>query len=140
MGFLNDMADAAGENSKSKGFLDSENIALELITEHGSFFTHEDVKNAYNSRRLALIHSEVSEALEAIREGKKADLESFAVEMEDLETAYKKHIKGSIEDEMADIIIRALDYCHHNDIDIQTFVDIKMNYNQSRPVKHGKKF
>jgi len=73
--------------------------------------------------RLALIHSEVSEMLEAIR---KPDLTG--------------HIPGlPLEnEEAADVFIRLLDYCHAFNIDLESAVRLKMAFNETRPYKHGK--
>lgn len=66
---------------------------------------------------LALIHSEVSEALEADRRG---DHENFA-------------------EELADILIRVFDLCGAKDIDLEKAVIIKMERNKGRSYKHGGK-
>ena len=42
------------------------------------------------------------------------------------------------EEELADIIIRALDLSRRLGIDIQRAVEEKHNYNKTRPYKHGK--
>ena len=41
--------------------------------------------------------------------------------------------------ELADCIIRILDYCGEEDIDIEEFIKIKHEYNKTRPYKHGGK-
>ena len=75
---------------------------------------------------IALIHSELSEALEEYRNGKPIVYE----------------IDGKpegIASEFADVIIRVLDYCGHAGIDIEEAIRVKMEYNKTRPYKHGGK-
>lgn len=42
--------------------------------------------------------------------------------------------------ELADLIIRALDFAANEHIDIETHVRLKMRYNSMRPYKHGKEY
>lgn len=41
--------------------------------------------------------------------------------------------------ELADAVIRILDYCGHVGIDIEKAIEIKHEYNKTRPYKHGGK-
>ncbi|MBU5267325.1 hypothetical protein KQI21_10945 [Virgibacillus proomii] len=66
---------------------------------------------------LALIHSEVSEVLEADRKG---DQENF-------------------EEELADVCIRIFDLCGSKDIDLEDAIYTKMERNKGRSYKHGSK-
>jgi NTP pyrophosphatase (non-canonical NTP hydrolase) len=66
---------------------------------------------------LALIHSEVSEALEADRKGNN---ENFA-------------------EELADVCIRIFDLCGSKEIDLETAISKKMEFNKTRSYKHGGK-
>jgi NTP pyrophosphatase (non-canonical NTP hydrolase) len=66
---------------------------------------------------IALIHSELSKALEADRKG---DTENFS-------------------EELADACIRIFDFCGAKGIDIETAISKKMEYNRSRTYKHGGK-
>lgn len=70
------------------------------------------------SKRLTAIHSEVSEAYEAL---KIQDLDKF-------------------EEELADIIIYTLGMCGGLDIDIEKVIVRKMRENELRPHLHGKSF
>jgi NTP pyrophosphatase (non-canonical NTP hydrolase) len=49
-------------------------------------------------------------------------------------------IKDTVEDELADVIIRTLDLCGYLGIDIEKHVELKMRYNESREYKHGKNY
>jgi NTP pyrophosphatase (non-canonical NTP hydrolase) len=78
---------------------------------------------------LCLVHSEVSEALEDYRMG-------LAV------TAQQANADGKpygIPSELADIIIRVMDICGLYGIDIDKAVKEKLQYNESRPYRHGGK-
>ena len=66
---------------------------------------------------LALIHGEVSEALEAHRKNRWANLEQFKIDQKSwkdnfinhFKTSFENHIKDTVEDELADTAIRVLD-------------------------------
>lgn len=93
---INDYVDEAYEIACSKGWHDN---TVEISTS------------------LALIHSEVSEALEADRGG---NTENF-------------------KEELADICIRVFDLCGSLDIDLEAAIRKKMEANKLRPYKHGGK-
>lgn len=48
--------------------------------------------------------------------------------------------KDTFEDEIADTFIRLADLCEALDIDIEWQIKNKMEYNKTRPAKHGKAF
>ena len=87
-------------------------------------------KHAVNiASKLALIHSEVSEALEELRAGD--GLSDFY---------YDKNGKPyGFAVELADAVIRILDLAEAMGIDMEEMIKIKMAYNEKRAYKHGGK-
>jgi NTP pyrophosphatase (non-canonical NTP hydrolase) len=125
------------ETAKSKGFYDKERNFGEII---------------------ALIHSEVSEILEADRKQKWSNInyhkelferkeENYKTGLDRTETPekyfkrlFEGEIKNTIPQEIADSIIRLLDLAGFLGIDIQSHVEIGMRYNKLREKMHGKKY
>lgn len=94
---------------------------------------------------LALIHSEVSEALEADRKNKYATENEFFepntfTSDESFKEQFLEHYKDTFEDELADIFIRLLDLAAYKKVDLAKHVEAKMRYNATREYKHGKKY
>lgn len=85
---------------------------------------------------LMLVVSELSEALEADRKGRHVDI----TKLEPGTYNFAETVKDTFEDEIADAIIRLFDLCGAMGIDIQRHVTEKLDYNASRPWKHGKQY
>lgn len=114
-----------------------------------------------NAIWLMLTVSELSEAIEADRKNKHADLTAFeeklpvvliAKDCEPMMTVteeeakrifkeqFEKHIKDTFEDEIADAFLRLMQLCGAHKIDIERHIQLKAMYNQLRPPKHGKAY
>ena len=75
---------------------------------------------------IALIHAEVSEVLEALRDGNPS--------------SNKIMDYSSVEEELADVVIRIMDWSFGNDFDVAAAIEAKVEYNEDREFMHGKAF
>lgn len=117
---LNSVAKQIHENARAKGFYDE-------TRNTGEFFM--------------LIVSELSEALEADRKGKRASVEAYELykrtENFDAES-FKDHVKDTVEDELADSVIRILDFCFFRGYDLDSILNMEsvMNCGNGKPTEN----
>lgn len=120
---LNRLCFEANDNATEKGFWDAPILPT---SENERECGH--IETLMFGAKLALIHSEVSEALEEIREDQPIN-----------ET---RIINGKPEGfgvELADIVIRVCDLAAQAGVNLGAMVNLKMRYNKTRPAMHGKK-
>jgi NTP pyrophosphatase (non-canonical NTP hydrolase) len=110
------------------------------------------VKPINFGERLMLVVSELAEALEADREGKwspkfvpDTTRKNNVPLLDTNPESYSQHgygifFRGSVEEVLADVIIRICDIAGIFGIDLDWHVKAKMAYNETRPYKHGKKY
>lgn len=143
-GDFNAISTLVHDNARSKGFWDHDEWVERLhdaidalpIPEQAKLLAEDQLNDIHDTlykgtRRntgemLALIHSEISEALEAVRKGNPPDdkIPQFS----------------GLEAELADTVIRIMDLGAAQDLRIAEAIVAKMNYNRTRKRKHGKEF
>lgn len=101
----------------------------DIAGEHG--FHENEVIGAVSDQRAAIyvanLHGEVSELWEATRKGKLQ------------QPCDKPCGLTCAEEELADIVIRAMDMAYALDISLGKAIEKKAEYNRTRPHKHGKR-
>lgn len=119
---INKLSEEIHRNNIDKGFYDDEKNIGEM---------------------LALVHSEVSEALEADRINNYTTYGNLITHLDnggDFKTGFEEHVKHTFEDELADIMIRVMDLAKYKNINLEWHIEQKMKYNSMREHKHGKKY
>lgn len=111
-GFLQDIIDDCHKTAVDKGWW------------------QEGVGNRNFPEQLALQHSELSEVLEDYRDGKDFD---------HIEVDQVSGKPTGIPIEYADLLIRVFDTCAAHNIPLVEALRMKMEYNKSRPYRHGNK-
>lgn len=113
---LEQMAQRIFANAQAKGFYPE-----------GYTPTAEPNAGRNDGEAIALMHSECSELLEACRD-------------EDVPQSRKIPKYTLAEEELADLVIRALDYSVSRKMRLGEAILAKHAYNLSRPYKHGRRF
>lgn len=116
------------QTAKSRGWWDQ---YQKLREEYPVLF--KDLLAEIIAAKLALITSEVSEALEEVR---KAPLDTANTYYLTTSSGNKPEGFGA---ELADIVIRVLDLAEWLGVDLEERIEEKMAYNAKRPYKHGGK-
>lgn len=94
---------------------------------------------------VALCHSELSEALEAYRDGEAlvhgcCGYCNFQENCDHQAPAGESYCKPEgVAVEMIDCIMRILDWCVMEGVDVEEILRMKLSYNKGRPYRHGGK-
>ena len=122
---LNKLIEIAYNNIKSKGFINDYRMLLDSIADATNAKNHLQMDrltsycmNTERCKDLMLVNTELSEAIDALRNGD----------------------NNHFEEEIADTLIRLFSICGKYNINVENIVLDKMDVNKSRPIMHGKLF
>lgn len=105
-------------------------------------------KRNYWTARLALITTEVAEAIEELRKGRRVDETWYSggavpghglAETDDIDYQDRPRKPEGVPSEIADVTIRSFDFAEEAKFDLAEIIDRKLHYNATRPFMHGKK-
>lgn len=146
---ITELVHASHKNATDKGFYENEMFTIgafkilkenNLINKDADKLINTNFINTVISSKLMLVVSELGEALEALRNRNLCKIERIPDTVEVNNDMFLQFVKDTFEDEIADVFIRLFDLCGFMQIDIERHINLKMNYNSTRPKLHGKEF
>jgi NTP pyrophosphatase (non-canonical NTP hydrolase) len=148
---LKDIIEQSNTIATEKRFWEDYDISIKKMKGLPDQYTDDDIeriKMAFYNEKIALILSELGEAVESMRLGRfykggKKGIEELlksSKESSMYPSTFITHVKDTFEDEISDTFIRLCDLCYKMNIDIETFIKLKLEYNKRRDDRHGKKF
>lgn len=121
-GVMREILEPSKDNAEPMSMRDLQKEIHKNAVEHGWWTSPPEIGTL-----LALVHSEVSEALEDARHG-------------DFRTRIEEDGKPcGFPSELADVVIRVMDISEHMGIDLEKEIITKHKYNKTRPYRHGDK-
>jgi len=118
-------------------FDEAQKQAYKIAVEHGWWEKPRDIPEL-----LMLMVTELAEAMEHYRKPFSPAEDHTWQEYRNYPSEHYYTLDGKPDGfyiELADIIIRILDLCGHDHVDIGELVRLKMEYNRTRPYRHGGK-
>jgi NTP pyrophosphatase (non-canonical NTP hydrolase) len=142
-----------GEGNDKRGFHAESDRLKADVSKAGSwieFSTLNAIRN-YQITKLALVIGEASEAIEELRAGREVT-EAYYPTNSDPTLSHESVIRSDrtgadlvahkpegVPSELADIVIRCMDFGHEWGIDLAAAIEEKLDYNETRPFMHGGK-
>lgn len=135
--FLREFQATCGANAAAHGFR-QEGIAVNELASRlraeGNDTLASSIVSSYASKRMNLIHDELSEGHDELRAGRLMD------EAYENTTPGKEGKPEGVPSELADVVIRAFDVADEFGIDLADVLFGKGDFNSKREAMHGKKF
>lgn len=144
MGEVTEMIREFHGNAVLKGFyIAPESILLDTKNDED----RKNIKDAFIAQRLALIMSELGEALEANRKdhyyaenNDRWTMDIVEENPEAFKNWFEARVKNKFEDELSDAVIRIFDLAGWLNIDLEKHITLKHRYNTGRPFMHNKNY
>ena len=141
---LNDLRDRAYAYAEKQGFHENVNFGEKfmLIVSELSEALEADRKEKRTPAFVSVLklpHT-LGEGVEKAEDGYPQFMEIKSLPENWITGIYDNEIKGTVEEEIADAVIRIFDLAGIYGIDLDWHVRAKMAYNETRPYKHGKKY
>lgn len=137
---LQDLQALVGKINEEKGFHDEGErlFARTLVTYEPDKADEADaaLRNYYVAK-LALITTEVAEAIEELRNGRAVNETYYPSRWPRMVGIFKPE---GVPSEVADIVIRAFDFAYEAGFDLAEIIDEKLRFNETREHLHGKQF
>jgi O-acetyl-ADP-ribose deacetylase (regulator of RNase III) len=136
---IREIQDRVGAMNAEKGF-------------HGAADTPKEYLNHYWGSKLLLVVSEIAEAQDELRNGRAVNEEYLSYPSDIIGQhgeSFVTHTYGQngwpgkpegLPSEIADAVIRLLDFADEAHIDLEDVIERKLAFNATRPALHGKKF
>lgn len=136
------LQERCGKAAEAKGFHDDRPQPNWFSKIFARFY--ESGLRDWQGNKLMLIVSEVAEAQDELRKGHAADETYYPhgggyIVPGVADPNHKPKPEG-VPSELADVVIRVLDFCYTEGIDLETIIEEKLAYNATRARLHGKKF
>jgi NTP pyrophosphatase (non-canonical NTP hydrolase) len=152
---ISDLQERCGVAAQAKGFHDDRPKPAWFHRLFKGFY--DSALRDWQGNKLMLIVSEVAEAQDELRKGHAANHTYYpkrplpgslvaevgmekARELVDADPVGHLQKPEGCPSELADVVIRVLDFCYTEGIDLETIIEEKLAYNATRGYKHGKKF
>lgn len=132
---INELCAAAHSDAKAKGWYDDGErnfgeLLMLVVSELG------ECLEAHRNNRWSGVSPSKCMKILAVDEYNKRIYAEEGVD----NGVFESQIKDTIEDELADAVIRISDLCGYLRIDLESHIIAKMKYNRTRPRKHGKEY
>lgn len=143
---LQDLQALVGKINEEKGFHGHGNtlrarVAVETSARSNDGGESLHLANAalrnYYVAKLALITTEVAEAIEELRNGRAVNETYYPSRWPRMVGIFKPE---GVPSEVADIVIRAFDFAYEAGFDLAEIIDEKLRFNETREHLHGKRF
>lgn len=148
---LRGLQNRIGEANAAKGFHEEGDWLREGVTRDrpdgdldGVVPYIQEALRTYYTARLALIATEVAEAIEELRSGRRVGETYYVFDDGEGDAPTGFNPDGSprkpegVPSELADIVIRSFDFADEAGIDLAAMIFEKLAYNETRPFKHGR--